>query len=268
MQDHSPDKRLRLASHIRGLRGMIQQRGGWTALRNSAVAFHLHWSVVPLLDLSTSNAVYRFDMVSAGELSLGLTPPSGYLESTHKGESHLELCVRELGAFYRSLSSQQGSFIASLVKPGSLVGSMLTKLESPFLPERLAVLIYLCTAFNELRYLPSRMQYIDRLESNLAAQSIGLEASLAGVLWSLITDFENLSLECPERMWLLSRMLYVAARLSADLRRKLENQLLKFLMSGRRDDLELEPDDLEAEIWRDIALVRISVEEAGAGIVL
>jgi hypothetical protein len=247
---------------------MIRQRGGWTTMRNCPVAFHLHWSVIYLLDLSTSNAVCRFDIVSAGEISLGLTPLSDYLESTHKGESHLELCVRELCAFYRSLSSQQVAFMANLAEPGSLVRNMLTKLESPFLPERLAVLIYLCAASNDLRHFLSRMEYIDRLEKNLAAQSLCLEASLAGVLWSLITDFESLSLECPERTWLLSRMLYVAARLSADLRRRLENQLLKFLKSDRRDDLLLEPDDLEAEIWRDIALVRINEEEAGTGVVL
>ena len=216
-----------------------------------------------LLELSYSNEVYRFDIVCAGEISLGLTPTSHYLENAHEAHSHLELCVAELCAFYRSLSYQQVSFIGHLVEPRSIVAGLLANLENSVLPERLAALIYLCATFNDLGYSPSRMQYIGRLEEKLASQALRLEASLVGLVWSLIADFDSLILECPERTWLLSRLLYVAARLSADLRRKLGNQLLRFLTSDRRDNLLLDPEDVEAEIWRDIALVKVKEDRAG-----
>jgi hypothetical protein len=58
-------------------------------------------------------------------------------------------------------------------------------------------------------------------------------------------------------------MLHVAAKLSDDLRRKLDNQLLRFLVSDDRDDLILEPADFEANIWRDIALVNVNEEKGG-----
>jgi hypothetical protein len=216
-----------------------------------------------LLDLFESDVVCRFDIICAGEISLGLTPPSHYLESTHDCKSHLELCVGELCAFCRSLCYQQVSFIGHIVEPGSIVGSLLAKLGCSVLPERLAVLTYLCAAFNDLTDSPSRTQYIVKLEQKLTAQALCLEASLVGVLWSLIIDFDDLILECPERTWLLSRLMYVAARLSANLRSRLENQLLRFLISDSRDQLLLESEDLEAEIWRDIALVKAKEDRAG-----
>ena len=58
-------------------------------------------------------------------------------------------------------------------------------------------------------------------------------------------------------------MLYVATKLSDDLRRELNNQLLRFLVSDDRDDLVLEPADFEAKVWRDIALVHVNEEKAG-----
>lgn len=216
-----------------------------------------------LLELSYSNEVCRFDIVCAGEISLGLTPTSHYLENAHEAHSYLELCVAELCAFYWSLSYQQVSFIGHLLEPGSTVAGLLANLENSVLPQRLAVLVYLCATFNDLGYSPSRMQYIGRLEEKLASQVLRLEVSLVGLVWSLIADFDNLILECPERTWLLSRLMYVAARLSADLRRKLENQLLRFLTSDRRDNLLLDPEDVEAEIWRDIALVKVKEDRAG-----
>lgn len=150
-----------------------------------------------------------------------------------------------------------------LVKPEKLVGGILAKQENPVVTERSAVLIYLCAASDDLCNSPDRLQYVDLLGKKLAAQAMGLDASPARVLWALITDFENFGLECPERTWLLSRMLHVAAKLSDDLRRKLDNQLLRFLVSDDRDDLILDPADFEANIWRDIALVNVNEEKAG-----
>ena len=242
---------------------MVQQRGGWVAIKDCAATFYIHWSVIHRLDPSTSNAVCRFDIVCAGEISLGLTPLSRYLESSHHCASHLELYVCELCAFYRSLSRHQVSFMGHLVEPGTLVGSMLAKQENSVVTERSAVLIYLCAASDDLCHSPSRLQYVDLLGKKLVAQAMGPDASLARVLWALIIDFENFGLECPERTWLLSRMLYVATKLSADLRRKLDNQLLRFLVSDDRDDLVLEPADFEAKVWRDIALVNVNEEKAG-----
>jgi len=149
-----------------------------------------------------------------------------------------------------------------LVEPGTLVGSMLAKQENSVVTERSAVLIYLCAASDDLCHSPSRLQYVDLLGKKLVAQAMGPDASLARVLWALIIDFENFGLECPERTWLLSRMLYVATKLSADLRRKLDNQLLRFLVSDDRDDLVLSPADFEAKVWRDIALVNVNEEKA------
>jgi hypothetical protein len=242
---------------------MVQQRGGWVAMKDCAVTFYIHWSVIHRLDPSTSNAVCRFDIVCAGEISLGLTPLSRYLESSHHCASHLELYVCELCAFYRSLSRHQLSFMGHLVEPGTLIGSMLAKREHSVVTERSAVLIYLCAASDDLCHSPSRLQYVDLLRKKLVAQDMGPDASLARVLWVLMVDFENFGLECPERTWLLSRMLYVATKLSADLRRKLDNQLLRYLVSDDRDDLVLEPADFEAKIWRDIALVDVNEEKAG-----
>jgi hypothetical protein len=243
---------------------MVQQRGGWTTIKDCAATFYIHWSVVHRLDLSTSNAVCRFDIVSAGEISLGLTPLSRYLESPHQCASYLELYVYELCAFYRSLSRHQLSFMSHLVEPGTLVGGILAKQENSVVNERSAVLIYLCAASDDLCNSPGRLQYVTLLGKKLAAQAMDPDASPARVLWALITDFENFGLECPERTWLLSRMLHVAAKLSDDLRRKLDNQLLRFLVSDNRDDLVLEPADFEANIWRDIALINVSEEKAGA----
>jgi hypothetical protein len=242
---------------------MIQQRGGWPAIKDCAATFYIHWSVVQRLNPSTSNAVYRFDIVSAGKISLGLTPLSRYLDSQHQCASYLELYVYELCAFYQSLSSHQISFMGRLVEPGTLVGRILAQQEHSVMAERSAVLIYLCAASDDLRHSPGRLQYVEFLGKKLAAQDMGPDASLARVLWALIIDFENFGLECPERTWLLSRMLYVAAKLSDDLRRKLDNQLLRFLVSDARDDLVLKPADFEANIWRDIALVNVNEEKTG-----
>jgi hypothetical protein len=244
VQDHSPEGRKRLSSHIRGLRGDDWPAGRVECLEKLSGHFPPSIICCTLLELSYPNEVCRFDIICGGEISIGLTPPSRYLEITHDGYSHLELCVTELCAFYRSLSYQQASFITHLVEPGSIVAGLLAKLESSVLPERLAGLIYLCATFNGPGYAPSRMQYISRLEEKLASQALRLEASLAALLWSLIADFDSLILECPERTWLLSRLMYVAARLSADLRRKLENQFLRFLTSDRRDNFLLDPEDV------------------------
>jgi hypothetical protein len=263
VQDHSPEGRKRLSSHIRGLRGDDWPAGRVECLEKLSGHFPPSLVCCTLLELSYPNEVCRFDIICGGEISIGLTPPSRYLEITHDGYSHLELCVTELCAFYRSLSYQQASFITHLVEPGSIVAGLLAKLESSVLPERLAGLIYLCATFNGPGYAPRRMQYISRLEEKLASQVLRLEASLVGLLWSLIADFDSLILEYPERSWLLSRLMYVAARLSGDLRRKLENQFLRFLTSDRRDNFLLDPEDVEAEIWRDIALANVKDSTAG-----
>src|ERR1700728_4724724 len=97
-----------------------------------------------------------------------LTLTSHYLENAHEARSHFELCVAELCAFYRSLSYQQVSLIGHLVESGSIVAGVLANLENSVLPERLAVLIYLCATFNDLGHSPGRMQYISRLEEKLA----------------------------------------------------------------------------------------------------
>jgi hypothetical protein len=243
---------------------MIHRRGGWGALRNSPVTFHLHSYVVPYSAYLYSNYICRLDIVCGGEISVGLTPPSHYLKPTHKGYSHLELCVAELCAFYQSLSYQKASFIGHLVEPGSTAAGLLSKLENPVLPGRLAVLIYLCATFNDLGYSRSRTQYyISRMEEKIASQALRLDASLVGLLWSLITDFDTLVLECPERTWMLSRLMYVAARLSAGARRQLGDQLLRFLRSDYRDNLLLDPEDVEAEIWRDIVSANVKGDRAG-----
>src|ERR1700743_2650375 len=122
---------------------MVQQRGGWATIKVRAATFYIHWSVVHRLDLSTSNAVCRFDIVSAGEISLGLTPLSRYLESSHQCASYLALYVYELCAFYQSPSPPQLSFMGHLVEPGTLVGGILAKQENSVVNERSAVLIYL-----------------------------------------------------------------------------------------------------------------------------
>jgi hypothetical protein len=101
------------------------------------------------------------------------------------------------------------------------------------------------------------------MEEKIASQALRLDASLVGLLWSLIADFDTLVLECPERTWMLSRLMYVAARLSAGVRRQLGNQLLRFLTSDRRDNLLLDPEDVEAEIWRDIVLANVKGDRAG-----
>ena len=262
MQDHSQEKQTRLASHIRGLRGMVSHRGGWTALRDSPVTFYINWSVVHLLNLSTSKPVRRFDIICAGDISRGMTPPSQHLNSIPEGKSHLELCILEFCALYRSLFYQQVSFMSHLVEPGSLIGSMLAQKETPVLPVRSAVLIYFCAASNDLCHSPSLAEYVGTLEEKLTAQALTREASLVSVLWALITDFETLGLECPERTWLLSRMMYVGARLSADLRHRIEDRLLSFLVTDCRDDLSLPPERLEVEIWQDIAVLKANKARA------
>jgi hypothetical protein len=161
---------------------MVQQRGGWTTIKDCAATFYIHWSVVHRLDLSTSNAVCRFDIVSAGEISLGLAPLSRHLESPRQCASYLELYVTKLCAFYRSLSRHQLSFMGHLVKPETLVGGILAKQENLVVTERSAVLTYLCAASDDLCNSPDRLQYVDLLGKKLAAQAMGLDASPARML--------------------------------------------------------------------------------------
>jgi hypothetical protein len=252
-------KEARLNRHIEGLRGMISRRGGWSVFRNCTVTFHLNWCVLRhmLQILMVLIILFRFDILCSGEISLGMTPLSYFPTGPKKGESCLRLYVQEFCAFFWSLIGQQISYMHPLVEPESLIGQMLsTNKEEVMVLQHSAVLIYLSATGIDLRHFPDRTNTLNRLNGKVAAQAIGPEASLGGVLWALCVDFDTLRFECPERVFLLSRILYVFKHLQSELIHTIDKQMLLFMISDRRDEIILRAQTLESEIWSNIQLAQ------------
>ncbi|KAJ9609472.1 hypothetical protein H2200_005799 [Cladophialophora chaetospira] len=250
-----------LQGHIRGLREIIVRRGGLPKLsHNPSVSFHLHLS----------------DLITAGEISVGLTPLSQYFtigadvvanlphHNVNQPEhDNLEHKIGyELVGLYASF---HGSSHSKDHQPPSATAHLLRlclyqtlPLTSPLLKElsrpgdgdspvfaRLNVLIHLADLLLSLHRTadqPSILSTFEQLREFIDQQGLNRTPCLCVLSWVLMVRQAGFQLASPPRIWLASRILWLAKRLDVTFVRRVEDMLFSllfpdaFLFLGERDE--------------------------------
>lgn len=158
--------------------------------------------------------------------------------------STLDDCVNELAGFYQDLHQHVTSdepptpsavllqdLFSHLLRPGAVIRRLIVAPQMGVLLPREAALIYLSSIFWDLRVAsPEYIQvYMKHLGLFIIQERLEVVQSLEVLVWILVTNREDLDLECPPRVWLTARILYVLERLSDALRQKVKSAFLDLL---------------------------------------
>ena len=104
--------------------------------------------------------------------------------------------------------------------------------------------------------------HLTQLQTFIIQQRLPRAPDSSVLLWTLMTDPDTYSLSCPERVWLMSRILWVTKRLDSHFMARFHTTMLQFLFGSElntdtgpgRDGLE---EDLVVEMVRESGIVAI-----------
>lgn len=96
--------------------------------------------------------------------------------------------------------------------------------------------------------------YFNRLSMSILHQGLLSTLNRTVLLWTLMTDMDSLTLQCPERLWLISHCLSTFGQLSSDFVDQSQVALLEFLFGagnpGPDRYLSWKPEDLAQALWQ------------------
>ncbi len=254
-----------LAGHIRGLREIIVRRGGFPELaHNPVVSFHLHLWVFYCLS-SEGGADHfssRYDLITAGEISIGLTPLShyfttgksimdaSYLNISPNGASNAHdlsnMFICEFVGLYELLHrfsrswDGESSVTARTIQLclyqtfpfNSAIFRELAHGDKRPVFARLTILIHLSDLVLDLHRKANRkstLSAFEEMSTFIQGQGLNETPCLWVLSWVLMVRRDTFQLQHPPRTWLTSRILWLAKRLSADFVKRVEEMLFHLL---------------------------------------
>jgi hypothetical protein len=161
-------------------------------------------------------------------------------------------------------ASRKGSSHSPRLKPifrffekGSLFHRYITMPSAPGLSSNSVTLtIYLNIILWDYRHTPAATLnlYFERLHALMAQEGLNKYGSKDSFLCVLVIDPVTQTIERPEMMWLLNRMLRIQNRLGLSLRQRLEEMFLRFLLAGSDecDGLPWDPDRFRLDVYQDL----------------
>ena len=161
-------------------------------------------------------------------------------------------------------ASRNGSSHSPRLKPifrffekGSLFHRYIMMSSTPGLSANSVTLtIYLNIILWEYRHTPAATLnlYFERLHALMAQEGLNKYGSRDSFLCVLVIDPVTQTIERPEMMWLLNRILRIQNRLGLPLRQRLEEMFLRFLLAGSDecDGLPWDPDKFRLDVYQDL----------------
>jgi hypothetical protein len=98
---------------------------------------------------------------------------------------------------------------------------------------RSAILIYLVLSISQSPDTADQIKAARRIRIRIEQQDLLPHSIVDPVFWILITDMNTLTLESPDRLWTVSRLLFVMDKLSESLRSRLDKWFY-YKLTGRR----------------------------------
>ena len=236
----------------------------------------------------------RADILSAGELSAGLTPLSIHAlqapaplriygnESAAAQASlfpngndfymYAEELIGAYGNFYREAQNRAaGSLAASSALPetpempvyrlfrnGTPINRLLTDPACRVTASPIVVALLLNIILWDYRAWSATTicHFLGRIRVAMLEEGLDVSGTLELFLLVLVTDRMKRKIEGLQRLWLLTRLLRVVNRLSSISQARLEETLLHFLVAGDKETSEFtwSPEKFRCDIIRDLDL--------------
>jgi hypothetical protein len=204
----------------------------------------------------------RFDIFTAGSITHMLSPQdASNPDLTSLAALNASVC--HLCAVCNNYLVPPLPDIKHILEPGSLMHTAMYDNHDDTVSSiilRSATLIYLILSISQTPDIANQVKVAHRIRRRIEQQSLSPSSIIDPAFWILITDMESLTPESPERLWMVSRLLFVMEKLSVGLRSRLD-EWFYYKLSGRRHSLVIDYDSSFHDSERGVNLKSLSRDD-------